>query len=78
MLWKPEYEGFSPCKVLDFSNIPKYFKTYSKINESHISMSLSVLLGKGDLRRRNLSVLPFLSGGRNEGFGNSAGRKPCP
>lgn len=47
---KSKYECFSPCKVLDFSNIPKYLKTYSDINES-ICMSFSVLLGKGDLRR---------------------------
>lgn len=49
----------------------------SDIKESHISMAFIVLLGKGGLRRWDVSVIAFLSGGRNEDVGNPAIPKSC-
>lgn len=39
-------------------------------------MAFTVLLGKGGLRRWDVSVIAFLSGGRNEGVGNPSIPKP--
>lgn len=40
-------------------------------------MAFKVLLGKGGLRRWDVSVIAFLSGGRNESVWNPAIPKPC-